>query len=346
MDPNSKTSINSPEIVCFGEALIDRLGSLGEDPFVDPLVQDYLGGAPANVACGLARLGGEVAFVGKLGDDDIGNKFQNKMLQRGINTSCLQIDTELPSRVVLVRRDLFGQRFFDGFAGNKGLGFADEFVSSDLISQNWSSISQEAKWLVVGTIPLAFKQSSESLWWCINNARLQGIQIAVDVNWRSVFWNTKANSDLGPSKAEKELIMPLLEISSLIKLSKEEATWFFNTNDPELISNSLINKPDIVITDGPNTIFWLFDGSFGQTKTFSSISVIDATGAGDAFTAGLLFKLLRKPKTGENSVKELNKIVLFAAACGSIVCTAPGAIDSQPNYQEVEDFLSKNGGYS
>ena len=344
MNTNTHKLIDSPKILCFGEALIDRLGFPGGDPSIDTNTQDYLGGAPANVACALARLGTEVAFIGNLGDDKIGFKFKDLMINRGIDISCLQTDDLLPSRIVLVRRDLSGERFFDGFKGNGGLGFADEAISLDLISKNWFSISREAKWLVVGTIPLAYKESSQSLWWCIKNARLQKIQIALDVNWRPVFWNNQANPNQRPSTSQKALVKPILEVASLIKLSKEEAIWFFNTDDPNLISNSLINKPDIVVTDGANKISWLFDGISGQTDSFASISVVDTTGAGDAFTAGLLFKMLGKFKSSQASASEINQIILFAASCGSIVCTGPGAIDSQPNLQEVEEFLSKNGG--
>ena len=57
-----------PEVICFGEALVDRLGPLGGDPLVDSPVEDCLGGAPANVACGLAKLGTKVAFLGCLRD--------------------------------------------------------------------------------------------------------------------------------------------------------------------------------------------------------------------------------------------------------------------------------------
>ena len=64
-----------PVVVCLGEALIDRLGPPGGDPALDRPVDDRLGGAPANVACGLARLGTPVAFAGRLGQDVIGEAF-------------------------------------------------------------------------------------------------------------------------------------------------------------------------------------------------------------------------------------------------------------------------------
>ena len=46
-----------PTIICIGEALLDRLGPLGGDPYLDKPTDDCLGGAPAYVACALARLG-------------------------------------------------------------------------------------------------------------------------------------------------------------------------------------------------------------------------------------------------------------------------------------------------
>ena len=333
---------NFPRVLCFGEALIDRLGSIGEDHFRNS--QDYFGGAPANVACGLARLGIEVAFLGKLGDDKIGNSFKELMFNRGINVDCLEIDKLLPSRVVLVRRDLSGERFFEGFSGNQGSGFADEAISLNLISRYWPSLIREATWLLIGTIPFAFKESSETLKWCIKNSNFKGIKIALDVNWRAVFWNAQVNPNKGPTVMEKESIRPLLEAASLIKLSKEEAIWFFNTNDPSSISDALPNRPDIVVTDGPNQILWFLEGVNGKTNPLNSISVVDTTGAGDAFTSGLLFKLLDQSKSLHSTEEELNEIILFAAACGSIVCSAPGAIDSQPQRNQVEDFLKEIGG--
>ena len=115
-----------PVVVCLGEALIDRLGPLGGDPAVDRPVDDRLGGAPANVASGLARLETPVAFAGRLGQDAIGEAFSRLFAERGVDTSLLQRDAERPSRIVLVRRARDGERQFQGFDGDQGAGFADQ----------------------------------------------------------------------------------------------------------------------------------------------------------------------------------------------------------------------------
>ena len=116
----------APVVVCLGEALIDRLGPPGGDPAADQPVDDRLGGAPANVACGLARLGTPVAFAGKLGQDAIGEAFALLFAERGVDTALLQSDEERPSRIVLVRRARDGERQFQGFDGDQGAGFADQ----------------------------------------------------------------------------------------------------------------------------------------------------------------------------------------------------------------------------
>ena len=109
--------VKLPEVICIGEALLDRLGPLGGDPLSDDSVEDCLGGAPANVACGLAKLGTQVAFGGRVGKDPIGRQFQVLFKNHGVHLQGLQLDPVRPSRVVLVNRDLSGERTFQGFLG-------------------------------------------------------------------------------------------------------------------------------------------------------------------------------------------------------------------------------------
>ena len=142
-------------VVCLGEALIDRLGPPGGDPAVDRPVDDRLGGAPANVACGLARLGTPTAFAGRLGQDAIGEAFSRLFAERGLQTAQLQKDGERPSRIVLVRRARDGERQFQGFAGDEGAGFADQALEPAALPQ--------AQWLLIGTLPLAAPMSALSL---------------------------------------------------------------------------------------------------------------------------------------------------------------------------------------
>ena len=313
----------SSVVVCLGEALIDRLGPPGGDPVVDRPVDDHLGGAPANVACGLARLGTPVAFAGRLGQDAIGEAFASLFAERGVDTTLLQRDAERPSRIVLVRRARDGERYFQGFEGDQGAGFADQALEPAALPQ--------ARWLLIGSLPLAAPTSSSALLSAVRQARSQGMAIALDVNWRPTFWDVTADPEDGPSEAVKAVIQPLLDQAALIKLAREEALWFFNTDDPGVIQQALPQRPDVVVTDGAAPVCWQLGVDSGRQAAFRPPTVIDSTGAGDAFTAGLLHRWAAVPQ----------ERIRFATACGALVCGGAGGIDPQPTRAQVEAFLGE-----
>jgi fructokinase len=308
-------------IVCFGEALIDRLGPPGGDPAVDQPVDDRLGGAPANVACGLARLGTPVAFAGRLGQDAIGEAFSSLFKDRGVDTTLLQRDSKRPSRIVLVRRASNGERQFQGFAGVQGAGFADQALESFVLP--------EARWLLIGTLLLASPTSASALVSAVRQAQNQGTSIALDVNWRPTFWDPVADPAAGPDPKALAAIQPLLEHAALIKLAREEALWFFGTDEPGAIQQALPQRPDVVVTNGAAPVCWQLGADTGQQAAFQPPTVVDTTGAGDAFTAGLLHLWAAAPR----------ERIRFAAACGALVCGGAGGIDPQPTQAQVVEFL-------
>ena len=309
-------------VICLGEALVDRLGPPGGNPGCDRPVDDRLGGAPANVACGLARLGTAVAFVGRVGGDAIGAEFQRLFVQRGVDISTLQEDPLRPTRIVLVRRSQDGERQFQGFAGDQGEGFADQALQP-------VALPAAAQWLLVGTIPLATAQSAQSLLEAVAQARSQAIPLALDVNWRPTFWDAAADPAAGPTEAACSSIRPLLEQAALIKLAREEALWFFADDDPRAISSGLPQQPDVVVTDGAASVRCCIGGESVSQPALSPPQVVDTTGAGDAFTAGLLHRWFAP----------VAERLRFAAACGALVCGGAGGIDPQPTEAQVDTFL-------
>jgi fructokinase len=325
----------TPRVLCFGEALVDRLGPL----------EDRLGGAPANVACALARLGTPVAFLGRLGDDAIGAAFAALFAERGVDTRALQIDRVRPSRIVLVRRDSCGERSFGGFSGERGQGFADQAVDAGALAAAAVPLLAAAQWLLVGTIPLATPASAAALEKLVGLAAERGIPLAVDVNWRPTFWGLAAEASPPPVALQR--IRPLLERAALIKCAAEEAEAFFGTADPLAIHGELPQGPAVLITDGGRPLRWCLAGSSGTLEAFS-VPVVDTTGAGDAFTAGVLHGLCRRPELLSGDASDSGAaadpgavldLLRFASACGALVCGGSGAIDPQPTAAEVEAFL-------
>ena len=332
---------SAPQVICLGEALVDRLGPLGVDPAAasPEQCQDRLGGAPANVACALARLGTPSAFVGRLGSDAIGAAFQQLMTERGVALSGLQHDPIRPSRIVLVRRDASGDRSFGGFAGDRGQGFADQALDAAALQTTLPPLLAAARWLQIGTLPLAAAPAAVALVAAVELAAAAGVAIALDVNWRPIFWDASAAADAGPTPAAAASIRPLLERAGLIKLAAEEAQWLFGHRDPALIRAALPQHPAVVVTDGAAQVAWCFGASSGVMPAFS-VPVVDSTGAGDAFLAGLLHQLCRQPRLLEAGSAEALR---FASACGALVCGGAGAIDPQPTEAQVEAFLAGCG---
>jgi fructokinase len=136
-----------------------------------------------------------------------------------------------------------------------------------------------------------------------------------------------------------ERIRPLLARADLLKLAAEEAEWLFATRDPAVIAAALPQAPAVVVTDGGAPLRWHSAGISGSLAPYV-VAVVDSTGAGDAFLAGLLHRLCRQPDLlGSPSPDALTAAMRFASACGALVCGGAGAIDPQPSAEAVQRFL-------
>ena len=103
------------------------------------------------------------------------------------------------------------------------------------------------------------------------------------------------------------------------------------------ISKKLLKKPDVIITNGSEPIAWYINGYQGKTEIINSSRIIDTTGAGDAFLSGFISQLI---SSGYPSNKlEIEDYIRFASACGLITCLGEGAIEQQPDYSKVNEFL-------
>ena len=323
------------KVVCIGEALIDRIRNKSNEGFTD-----FLGGAPANVACALRKLKIESIFIGCLGNDDFGKKFIEQFNELKVNLDFLQLNNNSSTRVVNVDRDKFGDRFFSGFESSSNSCFADETFRKELIEKklpNLEKLFLETKFLVTGTILLTSPISAEAILFLLKQANKFEVKIIIDLNWREVFWdNSRFSSEISET-ARVNLIKNFLNHAHVLKLAKEEATLFFEHENPLLISQQLSKRPDVIITDGDNPIAWYINGLQGITQTPNSQQIIDTTGAGDSFLAGLISKFI---SFGYPSTElEIDDCVKFASVCGLLTCLGEGAIEQQPNYEKINKFL-------
>ena len=323
------------KVVCIGEALIDRIRNKSNKGFTD-----FLGGAPANVACALRKLKIDSIFIGCLGSDNFAKELISYFNKLQVNLNFLQLDDNSSTRVVNVDRDQFGDRFFSGFEPNSHSCFADEALSKKLIEKELPKLEeffQETRYLVTGTNLLSSPISSETIFFLLELADKFEVKIIIDLNWREVFWDYSSFlSDISKVK-RVNLIKKFLNHAHFIKLSKEEATLFFESDNPLVISQTLPKRPDVIITDGKNPVTWFLNMSLGTTDIPASEKIVDTTGAGDAFLAGLISKLISFGYPSNEL--EIQDCIKFASACGLLTCLGEGAIEPQPDYEKVNKFL-------
>jgi len=195
-------------VICIGEALIDRIRTKSNKGF-----KDFLGGAPANVACALRKLKIDSTFMGSLGNDDYGKKFISQFDKLGVNLDFLQLNNDSSTRVVNVDRDQFGDRFFSGFEGSSHSCFADEVLRKKLIEKEILNLDKsflEIKYLVTGTILLSSPISAETIFFLLEQAKKFEVKIVIDLNWRQVFWDYSSFASEISQKERVNLIKKFL----------------------------------------------------------------------------------------------------------------------------------------
>ena len=327
--------MNNSKVICIGEALIDRIVSASGKESID-----YLGGAPANVASALSKLEIQSSFIGNVGDDTYGLKFLELFKKLEIDISVFEIDKKFKTRIVKVLRDKDGDRSFVGFEGNKHDFYADEVLDRSVLKNKIHSLERlysKSKFIITGTIMLASVKSAEAIYFLLNYAKNFKLKIVIDLNWRQVFWENSTSMKIIKREDQIKQIIDYLKFADIIKLSKEEADMFFGNSNPLKISKNFNKSPDVVITNGGSPVNWFINGYVGISDIRHSGKIIDTTGAGDSFLAGLISKLVNSKKSMNNF--EIQKAIQFASACGYLTCKGEGAIEAQPNLKDVKEFL-------
>lgn len=321
----------NPKVLCVGEILFDCLADqLGKELNQVTSWTAYPGGAPANVACGLIKLGVSAAFIGCIGDDKLGDELINLLEEIGVNTTGIQRHTTAPTRQVYVTRSQKGEREFAGFGNINTEEFADTQLNAEQLDK---SLFSHAKYLVIGTLELAYPKSRKAILKAIELAKKHKVNIFIDINWRPVFW-------LNSEKA-KPLILQVLNEADFIKCSQEEANWLFATENPQKIAQNFSKIKGVLVTLGEKGCHYYLGNNQGIAEG-CFVKVIDTTGAGDSFVAGFLSQFYHyREKILHDSIIA-KQAIIYSNVVGALTTTKPGAIAAQPSKEEVEIWLEKS----
>lgn len=304
-------------ILCYGELVVDCFGSV-----VDGFAPKF-GGAPGNTAIGLAKLGQKhISFTGKVGADFFGDFLGSTLESFGVHTENLFRSKEEKTTLAFVALGPRGERDFSFYSG------AHDMVKlSEVKRVKFNKINV----LQFGSLTQTNPQSMEATDYMIDTARKQNVFVSYDPNIRMALWKSEA-----PLRKAITRTIPKVD---MLKINETELAFLTGTHNAREGAQKLWKKnlQLLLITLGAKGAYWKTPTGDGYVRTLK-IKPVDTTGAGDAFNAGMLFKLFSHIADAKlvASNTEVAECVAFANRVASLSTLKKGAIEALPTLEEVE----------
>jgi sugar/nucleoside kinase (ribokinase family) len=278
---------------------------------VEKLIDDAtltIGSSSAIFACGAARLGLKVAFVGKIGSDTFGQFMLDSLASRGVDTSHIIVDSQIKTGLSVILSQP-ADRAILTYPGSISALRYDEV--------DWHVLDQ-ARHLHMGSyflldallpdVPKLFAQ-----------AKQQGLTVSLDTNYDP----TEAwDSGLSETLRHVDILLP--NETELLAVARQSDV------SPALDTLSK-TVPMVAVKRGAQG-GTLRTGDTTLTAAAIPVNVVDTTGAGDSFNAGFVYGFLQGWKP-EHSLR-------LACVCGALSTQGAGGTARQPTLAEAEPFLN------
>ena len=321
------------DVLCIGEALVDFVSqetgvSVGESAGFTRAA----GGAPANVAVGVRRLGLTSGFIGKVGEDPFGRMLEQTLTRESVDTTGLCFDEEARTGLAFVSLQANGERDFSFFRNPS----ADMRLRPEELNV---SLLRSCDVLHFGTISLIQEPSRTATLAAIKVAREHGAIISCDPNLRLPLWPDSGSA--------REWMRKALELADIAKLSADEVMFLRERSGLEGLQEWYDDpsRPTVsVITCGQRGCFFARGDSCFAAHPGFAVNAVDTTGAGDGFMSGFLVRLLEQVSGPDDlstlTESALSEICAYANAVGALTATKKGAIPALPTSSEVDAFLA------
>jgi len=324
-----------PEVICIGELLIDFVATQRNVTLAEsPGFTRAPGGAPANVAVALQRLGVPSGFVGKIGDDPFGVLLRDTLARNGVDTTCLLVDTEARTTVVFVGVWDDGRKEMC-FYRNPGadMRLLPEEITPDIFAG--------ARCFHYGSITLINEPGASAQRKAMRLAREHGLMLSYDPNYRPTLWPDEATA--------RAVIQEAFRYAHLAKISEEE--WAVASGHDDLdagIAAVLARGPELLVISRGSRGALATNGQYRiELPALTGIDVVETTGAGDGFMAAMIARLLpEREKYGSLAAvpeETVRAALAYANAVGALTCTRAGAIPALPTRAEVAAFMAARG---
>ena len=267
-----------------------------------------IGGAESNVAVGVARLGGEATWLGRVGPDATGAVIAARLTEAGVRTLAV---TDEAFTGLMVRHRRSGEFTHVDYhrAGSAGSRLTPADVPV-------AEVTAASILHVTGITPALSETARAAVFHAVETARAAGVPVSVDVNYRGKLWS---RFDAAP------VLRDLVSRADVVFASPEEAALFV---DPDDVLGGLagLGPTEVVVKDGGRGCDALIAGE-RHTVAALPVTVIDPVGAGDAFVAGYLTERM----AGAAPAARL----ATAIAAGAFAVTVPGDCEGAPTRAEL-----------
>ena len=317
------------DVLSVGEAIVDFFGDRPGVPMAEiETFHRHLGGAPANMAVGLARLGGRAGLLTLVGDDGFGQFLLAGLRAAGVDVGGVGVHRTARTGITFVCVGLHGERSFHFYRHPS----ADMLITENDIA-GAAGVIADSRVVHFGSSMLAREPSRAALLRALELARGAGCLLSTDPNLRLHLWED-------PGQAPG-LIKRALEGAVVVKISDDELGPLLGTTEVARAGRLLreLGVGVAVITLGARGCYYDAPCGTGALPGLR-VDVVDTTGAGDGFTAGLWAELsphLVEGRTpAELSRGELEAALGFANRVAARVVTRLGATAALPRRSELE----------
>jgi fructokinase len=301
------------DVVVFGEAIWDFFPRVPGEPLATRALEvRHPGGAPANVARTLSRLGVATCLVTAVGDDALGAGMIAELAHSGVGVADI---VRLPARtaVTFVEVSKKGDRSFLFYRHPS----ADMQFEESMLPLH----SFDARWLHVGSSTLVREPSRTATRTILARARSSGARISVDVNARRHLWPS--------TDALRTMLLPIIDRADVVKVSEEDLDALGLPADEDGGRALHARRADrvtlLTLAERGAVAFW---GEREARVKAPRARAIDVTGAGDAFMAGALASLIRDdPFTADERQRDaiLTRALTLGCKLGTRAITRLGA---------------------
>lgn len=312
------------DLIAIGRACIDLNANEYNCPMEETMsFTKYVGGSPANIAIGSAKLGLNVGFIGKLADDQHGRFIEQYMREAGVDTTNIVIDqeghktglafTEIKSPEecsILMYRD----------------NVADLYLAPSEVSEEYI---QKSKILLVSGTALSKSPSREAVLKAVNLAKKHDVKVVFELDYRPYSWNSAEESAVYYSLVaeQSDIVIGTRDEYNVMENNKKST----NKQTTSYLFKHSANL--VVIKHG-------VEGSYAYAKSGEVFSaqayktqVLKTFGAGDSYASAFLYALVNGLSI-ETALK-------FGSASASIVVSKHSSSEAMPAAEEIEQLIAE-----